>query len=97
MQISVEWITCNESINLPSGRVRPRALFMRHGMDFVDEQPLTPSVRGRTHTWRSYAKHAAEEMPSVTRVWVNNQLVWVYDRGWLVDIDMHEPVEWYFK
>ena len=81
--ISVEWTTFNR-VNLPGGEPS-----FRSGWTFKDKNDrIYRRVKGGVESmdWREYAQWYAENGPA-SRIWINNQLVWHYERDWIVPLD----------
>ncbi len=82
--ISVRWTLRNESSNGVG----------MHGYDFTkdnDYKYQLSSSRFPPKSWREYAKWYAEEHPHVVRVFINGELIYHWEKGWLVDINTFTP------
>lgn len=84
--ISVEWTTFN--------RHNPNR--NRSGWDFKDDNDTLCRIRidgdKECINWREYARWYGDNYAYSSRVWINNQLVYNWEDGWLIDLNTYQPV-----
>ncbi|MCK9369705.1 hypothetical protein M0R04_07335 [Candidatus Dojkabacteria bacterium] len=64
-----------------------------HGYDFTKDNDYKYQLSSwfPPKSWRDYTTWYAEEHPHAVRVFVNKELVYHWEKGWLVDINTFIP------
>jgi hypothetical protein len=81
--INVEWLGQGDNLNRQP----------RHGWNFTSEtDDRCRKVKNQLQciTWRQFTNWLAMEGPAL-RVWVNDKIVWHYERGWFIDVETYQP------